>query len=317
MLETITENHKKGIVVPLITPLSKSSNGKNGKNLEFGIDTNSFGNLIRYVESERVQGIFVNSTTGEFYDLSMEQKKKSIDIAKAKAKTLVFAGTTGKTLQETVELTKYAEKRGADVAVIMPFYFYPHNRGLPHVMKEITSQAKIPILLYNNPHLTKNDIKTSIFKRILVENKNVIGIKDSSGEWNRLMNYKEAAKHKKGSMVFQGDESLIFESIIYGCGAVPSIANISPQCCAQMWYSHIDGETARMGYYKDTLNWIKNSFRDTYFYKNNTAPIIKKVLKLKGIINNEDIFKTLSKEETKRVEEESHEIKSKLERLGK
>ncbi len=267
-----------GIVTPLVTPLHQGG----------ALDEDGAQRLIRHVvgkkEEPYVHAIFINGTTGEFPWLEDNQKKKLLDVVVDECKGVIpiIFGASGETKEETIDMCTYGEEHDADALVIAPFYLWGSNIGMPEIVKEIAGSVIIPIFLYNNPQFaemgprkSERNIKTGIFKRILLENENVRGIKDSSGDMERFQNYMEAARHKKGAKVFMGDESMM----MFYQDSVPSFANLDPESCRLLHDCVVDFD----GRKRQQQNYINQAGEIVYCEKRKVIGGLKYALSLLGI----------------------------------
>ena len=220
-----------GIIVPLITPFQEDGT----------IDKESFGRLLNYIIPCGINGVFPCSTTGEFQYLSREEKLEVIEIVikAVRGRVPVFAGVTGKTMEETISNIRDVERLKPDAIVIAPLV-YRGNRKLPQHMERIQEMTSLPVILYNNDELIKppfrrENIRTNILKRISRLNK-VVGLKDSSGDMRRLANYLRAVRDRKDFSVLVGDESKITTGLKIGAkGGVPSLANVFPELFVRLY----------------------------------------------------------------------------------
>lgn len=237
-----THKDIKGLIPPL--PTAFTEDGK--------IDAQGQKNIVRHVlgtdERPYVDGIFVCSRTGEFPWLTPDQKREVLDVTLegAGGRVPVLFGSTGKDLKETIELSRYAERQGADAIVVAPFFFHPSNRRLPDIFVAVDEDVGLPDYAYNNPEFaemgprrSERNIKTDVFKKSLERAGNLWGIKDSSGDLERFGNYIRAAKHKPGATVFMGDES----KMIHSENFVPSYAALDPITCRRLKNIRMDLET--------------------------------------------------------------------------
>ena len=207
----------KGLIVPVITP---RYNGD--------IDLDGLENLIEYLIDD-VDGIFVLGMTGEFCNLTIRQKKavirQSIGIVDYRVPLLI--GVTSENLMETMHLIDYSS--GADGLVLVPCF----SREITENIDDLVYNSELPIVLYNNPELTGQNIPVEFIRRLITKKK-VIGIKDSSGDmdyFKELLNLQS-----RGFCVFQGDESLIEESREFADGAVSGGSNTIPGPFRRIFY---------------------------------------------------------------------------------
>ena len=167
----------KGSIVAIITPF------KNGK-----LDEDTYISLIHYHLKNGTSGIVPAGTTGESPTLSHEEHKRVIELCvrECKEKIPVIAGTGSNSTEEAISLTKYAEKAGANAAlVVTPYYNKPTQEGLYHHYKAINDECDIPIIIYNIPSRSVVDMSVDTMAR-LFELKNIIGVKDATANLDRV-----------------------------------------------------------------------------------------------------------------------------------
>ena len=167
----------KGSNVALITPF---------KNNELDVD--AYLKLIHFHLENGTNGLVPAGTTGESPTLNHKEHEKVIEICikEAKGKIPVIAGTGSNSTEEAVSLTKHAEKAGADGAlVVTPYYNKPTQEGLYQHYKKINDNTNIPIIIYNIPSRCVIDMSVDTMAR-LFELKNIVGVKDATGDLNRL-----------------------------------------------------------------------------------------------------------------------------------
>jgi len=186
------------VIVPLITPFFKNH-----------IDEKNFRRLLHHIflYLDRDDAIFISSFTGEFSKLSVENKKRLVEIA-------INENPNCKIILGVTNDYKYND---VDAFVALPIN-YKNNEELLEYYENIISQG--PTILYNNPNINKNNIPIRIIEELKNE---IIGIKDSSGDLNYLKSLTKICD------VYQGDESKIYDALKLGAiGAVPGISNIFP-----------------------------------------------------------------------------------------
>ena len=110
---------------------------------------------------------------------------------KRKEKIPVIAGTGSNSTEEAISLTKHAEKAGADgVLVVTPYYNKPTQEGLYQHYKALNDNCGIPIIIYNIPGRSVVDMSVDTMAR-LFELKNIVGVKDATGDLNRVNQQKK------------------------------------------------------------------------------------------------------------------------------
>ena len=212
----------KGSNVALITPF------KNNK-----LDVDNYIELIHFHIKNGSNGLVPAGTTGESPTLSHEEHEKVIELCinETKGKIPVIAGTGSNSTKEAISLTKHAEKVGADGAlVVTPYYNKPTQEGLYQHYKAINDTCGIPIIIYNIPSRSVIDMKVETMAR-LFELKNIVGVKDATGDLNRVNQQKE----KMGNEFIQltgEDENVLEFNRRGGVGCISVTANIAPKQCS-------------------------------------------------------------------------------------
>ena len=212
----------KGSNVALITPFKEN-----------GLDEESYIKIINFHLENATNGLVPVGTTGESPTLSHKEHQRVIEICikEANSKIPVIAGTGSNSTDEAVSLTKHAEKAGADGAlVVTPYYNKPTQEGLYQHYKSINDSCGIPIIIYNIPSRSVIDMSVDTMAR-LFELKNIVGVKDATGDLNRVNQQKE----KMGSNFIQltGNDDNAFEfNKRGGVGAISVTANIAPKLCS-------------------------------------------------------------------------------------
>lgn len=224
----------KGIIPALITPL----------NSDLSLNESVLRELIDYVIDEGVHGIFVSGTTGEFYGLSGEEKRRlfKVSVEQARGRVPVYAGTNGITTRESVEVTKIAEQCGVDaVSVLTPMFISPTQEELYEHYRIIAESTKLPVLLYNNS--TKTGVTIAVETAVrLADIENIVGIKDSSGDFTLTSEYIRNTKDKDFSVLL-GRDTLIHAGLCYGAtGSISACANIIPKVMADIYDKYIEGD---------------------------------------------------------------------------
>ena len=214
----------KGSNVALITPF---------KNNE--LDEETYIKLINFHLENGTNGLVPAGTTGESPTLSHSEHEKVIELCinESNGKIPVIAGTGSNSTEEAISLTKHAEKAGADGAlVVTPYYNKPTQEGLYQHYKAINDNTGLPIIIYNIPGRCVIDMSVDTMAR-LFELKNIAGVKDATGDLNRL----DQTIKKLGPDFIQltGEDGLAFEfNKRGGVGIISVTANIAPKLCSEM-----------------------------------------------------------------------------------
>ena len=265
----------KGSNVALVTPF------KNNK-----LDEENYIKLINFHLENGTNGLVPAGTTGESPTLSHEEHQKVIELCinESRGKIPVIAGTGSNSTDEAISLTKHAEKAGADgVLVVTPYYNKPTQEGLYHHYKAINDNTSLPIIIYNIPSRCVIDMSVDTMAR-LFELKNISGVKDATGDLNRL----DETIKKLGTDFIQltGEDGLAFEfNKRGGVGVISVTANIAPKLCSDMQKyskSKSDNELKEA----ERIDQILQPVHKSLFIESNPAPV-KYAAKLLGLCDDE------------------------------
>ena len=207
----------KGSIVALITPFKDDN-----------LDENTYRSLIDYHLNNGTNGIVPGGTTGESPTLSHSEHKKIIEIAvkECSGKIPVIAGTGSNSTDEAVELSKFAEKAGSNaLLVVTPYYNKPTQEGLYQHYKKINDSVGIPIIIYNIPSRSVIDMSVDTMAK-LYELKNIKGVKDATGDLNRVDLQLKAMGKEFIQLTGNDDNALEFNKR-GGVGAIGVTANIA------------------------------------------------------------------------------------------
>ena len=207
----------KGSIVALITPFD-------GENLS----EDNYIKLINYHLENGTNGVVPGGTTGESPTLSHNEHKKIIEIAvkECKGKIPVVAGTGSNSTVEAIELSKFAENSGADALLIVtPYYNKPTQEGLYQHYKMINDNVGIPIIIYNIPSRSVINMEVNTMAK-LYELKNIKGVKDATGDLNRVDQQLKAMGKDFIQLTGNDDNALEFNKR-GGVGAIGVTANIA------------------------------------------------------------------------------------------
>ena len=213
----------KGSIVALVTPFKDSN-----------LDEESFVSIIHYHLKNGTNGLVPGGTTGESPTISHDEHRKIIEICvkESNGKIPVIAGTGSNSTDEAIALTKFAEKAGADAAlVVTPYYNKPTQEGLYHHYKAINDNCGIPIIIYNIPPRSVVDMSVDTMAR-LFELKNIIGVKDATANLDRVTQQKKIMGDEFVQLSGEDGTALEF-NLKGGNGCISVTANIAPKLCSE------------------------------------------------------------------------------------
>ena len=264
----------KGSNVALITPFKNN-----------GLDEEAYIKLIHFHIDNGTNGLVPAGTTGESPTLSHDEHQRVIDlcIKESNGKIPVIAGTGSNSTEEAISLTTHAEKAGANGALIVtPYYNKPTQEGLYQHYKAINDKCGIPIIIYNIPGRSVIDMSVDTMAR-LYELKNIVGVKDATGDLDRVNQTLE--KMGKDFIQLTGNDDNAFEfNKRGGVGTISVTANIAPKLCSDFQKfskSYTDNEIKEA----ERLDKILQPVHHSMFVESNPSPV-KYAAKLLGLCDD-------------------------------
>ena len=248
----------KGSIVALITPFKDDS-----------LDEENYIKLINYHLKNGTNGIVPGGTTGESPTLSHNEHKKIIEISvkECNSKIPVIAGTGSNSTDEAIELSKFAEKAGSDaLLVVTPYYNKPTQEGLYQHYKKINDNVGIPIVIYNIPSRSVIDMTVETMSK-LYELKNIIGVKDATGDLKRVQLQKKSMGKDFIQLTGNDDNALEFNKL-GGVGAIGVTANIAAKLSSDFQKACVDDTNKAT-----ELNKILQPLHSSMFIESNPSPV--------------------------------------------
>ena len=243
-----------GIIVPILTPM-KENGDVNLEALKPEID--------RLIEAG-VHGIFAFGTNGEGYILSPEEKREVLaaTVEYTAGRVPVYAGTGCISTRDTIELSCFARKAGADVlSIITPWFAAASQEELYRHYREVAEHAELPVLLYNIPARTGNALSPATVER-LAEIPEIVGVKDSSGNFDNILQDIERTRGRNDFAVLSGNDSLILWTLMAGGrGGVSGCANVFPKTLVSIYERFTAGDIPAAREAQDAIRPFRNCFR--------------------------------------------------------
>lgn len=260
----------QGVIVPLLSPMNEDES----------INEKELRNQVNRQIEAGIHGLFPLGTNGEAYILSREEKEKIIKIVvdEAKGRVPVYAGTGCISTRETIDLSLKAKELGVDVlSIITPSFALASQEEIYTHFKEVAEAVDLPIVLYNIPARTGNSITPDTVKR-LSKIKNIVGVKDSSGNFDNMLQYVEKTRDREDFAVLSGNDSLILWCLLAGGrGGIAGCANVYPRTMASIYDTFIAGNLEKAREIQDSIR----SFRDCFKFGNPNT-IVKTAVSLLG-----------------------------------
>lgn len=175
MMQMKNKKKLEGVIPALILPVNKE-----GK-----INFKLLGKQATYLISAGVNGLFINGTTGEGAWLTIEEKVQVFKSVKEinKGKVFLCAACLQPTTELVISEIKIYEKYKPDyIVAVTPYYYSVSQNVIIEHFKKIAQYSSLPLIIYNIPQCTHNKIELSTILK-LVEEENIAGVKDSSGDF--------------------------------------------------------------------------------------------------------------------------------------
>ncbi|HFI0500850.1 TPA: 4-hydroxy-tetrahydrodipicolinate synthase [Streptococcus suis] len=244
----------RGIISPILTPMNEDES-VNHEELRRQIDR-----LI----SNGVHGLFIFGTNGEGYILSEEEKiavmQTTVDQTAGRVPVYASTGLIG--TADTIRLSRKAKEIGVDViSIITPSFAAASQEEIYTHFKTVAEAVDLPIVLYNIPARTGNAISPGTVGK-LSQISNIVGVKDSSGNFDTILQYIEQTRDRKDFAVLSGNDSLILWTLLAGGrGGVAGCSNVYPHTMSQIFEKFIQGDIQGAREFQDSIRSFRNCFQ--------------------------------------------------------
>jgi 4-hydroxy-tetrahydrodipicolinate synthase len=248
----------QGSMTALITPFRDGA-----------VDEKGFQSFVDWQIKEGTEAVVPCGTTGESPTLSHDEHRRVVDLCVevAKGRVPVIAGAGSNSTQEAIELTRHAQKSGADAAlVVTPYYNKPTQEGLYQHFKAIAEATEIPIFIYNIPGRSIVDMSIATMAR-LAQLPNIVGVKDCT-ELGRTP--RQRAALGDDFIMLSGEDGTALAYLMQsGTGCISVTANVAPRQCAEMHAAFRQGDIKRA----QKINARLAPLHDALFVEASPAPV--------------------------------------------
>jgi dihydrodipicolinate synthase/N-acetylneuraminate lyase len=240
--------------------------------------------VYEHVITGGIDGLVVMGSTGEFFAMTMEQKKELINIVMnyVRHRTKVYIGTGGMSAGDTIELSNYAHQAGADgVMIISPYYFRLTPASIEAFYDAVAPHIKAEIFLYNYPDCTGYDLTPDIILNLLRRHKNIVGFKDTVSRLGHTRDLiVKILPEFPDFAVYSGfDDNLAFIMSSGGAGCIGGLSNLVPKKFSA-WVKAIDEKDSKAS---ETCQQFVNQLMEFYSIGQPFIAMMKKAMKLRGI----------------------------------
>jgi 4-hydroxy-tetrahydrodipicolinate synthase len=228
----------RGVIVPILTPLNNDET----------VDVPSLRRLVNYLIDSGAHGIWVSGTTGEFANLSDEQRLISIEtvVDEVAGRVPIIGNVSGASTQLSLNMALAVQEMGLDGVAVTPPYYYPNAQDelLDHY-RYISDRSGVPLWVYNIPSTVKTAITPGTVATLASEGA-VVGIKDSSGAGELLAELNILCE--QGDLKLMRFLGTVFRITVAGGvgvdGVIPGLANLAANASARGWEAGEAGDAA-------------------------------------------------------------------------
>lgn len=293
----------KGIIPPVVTPLIDNNT----------LDVQGLENLVEYLVSGGVHGLFMLGTTGEAtslcYKLRKELIKKTSELVNHRVPVVV--GITDTSFYDSLEIAEYSASMGLDGVVIAPPYYMPiAQEEMREYLENLVPKLPLPFLMYDMPSCTKMHMSLETIRK--AKELGAIGIKDSSGDMSYLFSLIQEFKDSPDFSIIAGTELFLPDTILHGGhGAVAGGANIFPGLFVDLYNASVDRDLDKIAILRDKVMMIDNTIYSVGKHTSRIVKGIKCVLSVMGICNDYMAlpFRQFGNEERRKIEKYIEEFK--------
>src|SRR6185312_366231 len=231
-------NRYPGVFPAMSTPLTE----------EREIDHDGLKKVVGYLFDNEVDGLSLLGSTGECSALRREQRKEVLSLALEAGgdRGTIFTGASGSVTADVIADLKSIDGMGAKGALVPPPFYYPLNdEGVVSFYERVAEASPVPIILYHIPRITKVPITPAAVAR-LIEHPNIIGLKDSSGDFSNFTEIARLANQTTGFTLYTGSDAMLAASLfVGGHGIIGAGVNILPDVVVAVYHAAMSGDKAK------------------------------------------------------------------------
>ncbi|WP_432790571.1 dihydrodipicolinate synthase family protein [Brevibacterium sp. K11IcPPYGO002] len=207
-----------------------------------------------------IHGIFALGTNGEFYAQTAAERAEAarIVIDEVSGAVPVVIGAGAATTRETIAIASDAAAAGADaLSIITPYFAAASQVEIENHFRAVADSVDVPVIVYNIPARTGNAVAPATLEK-LAEVENITAVKDSSGNFDTILQYLERTDRESFDVISGNDSLILWTLLAGGAGGISGIANIYPQTMASIFDLFAAGDTAAARTAQDSIRPIRN-----------------------------------------------------------
>lgn len=215
----------RGVTPALVTPFADGD-----------VDHDALGDVVDHTVDGGVAGLFPNGTTGEFASLTAAERAAVVETTVDHAEERpVVANAADTAVEDVLVHAGLAADAGADAVAVTPPYYHAaaEPAGNEAFLERIADDVSLPVVLYDIPSRTNNELAVESTLR-LAEHPNVIGLKDSSGDFTRFTTLLRETPEE--FLLLQGFDTQLLASLRLGAdGGINAMANVVPSVMSELY----------------------------------------------------------------------------------
>lgn len=211
-----------------------------------------------------VDAVFCLGTNGEFYILDTDEKIRVMEIFvdEVRGRVPVYAGTGCISTKDTIMLSKKAKEIGVDIlSVITPYFAALNQEEMYCHYASLAEAVDLPIVMYNIPARTGAAIAPATAGRLAANYGNIAGIKDSSGNFNNILQYIAETDPSSFSVLSGNDALILWTLLAGGKGGITAIANILPTVMVSIYQNYLKGDLEAAKHAQSSIAPIRDCFK--------------------------------------------------------
>jgi 4-hydroxy-tetrahydrodipicolinate synthase len=228
-----------GVIPPIATPLTDGDR----------VDEAGLRKLNRYLLDAGVNAIFANGSMGGFAFLDNDEQVRSVGItvSEVNRRVPVMGGIGDTSTNRAVKLAKRIAAEGVDyLSILPPFYYLANQDHLIAYFSDIAAAVDIPVVVYENPVLTKNSIQPETIARLHAAIPRLKGVKISNADQAYVQTVLTLMKGASDFSVLTGHEFLLLVGLQLGCaGYVGGVHNLCPHMAVALYRAFQEGDIAQ------------------------------------------------------------------------
>jgi dihydrodipicolinate synthase/N-acetylneuraminate lyase len=248
-----TAKKYSGVVIPAVTPLTS----------DYKLDHGAVEKMFDHFNQSEVHP-FILGTTGEASSFPFSMKIEFLQLAGRLKKNsdVLYAGISANALAESIALAKHSFDNGVDVVVAtLPSYYALTESMMLKYLEQLTENIQGPLMIYNIPATTHMTIPLEIIDK-LSHHPNIVGVKDSERNEERLMQSIQLWKDRNDFSHFLGWAAKSAEALLSGSdGLVPSTGNFEPKIYADLYKAAVENDKNKAHYLQRLSDVLGNLYQ--------------------------------------------------------